>query len=163
MIWKMILKRINLWVAAGAAAIVLFLFLFWAGIFVLLNPTDNARTNPTAVFMIIQAPTLTPTSLPSPTVNIQATQQALEASGQIHVGGYVQISGTAGDGLRLRAGPGLTYSQLFLGYDDEVFAVKDGPNEADGYEWWYLVAPYDEDRSGWAAANYLTVVSEHPE
>jgi hypothetical protein len=76
----------------------------------------------------------------------------------IAVGGYVQITGTGGDGLRLRSAPGLTSELLFLGEDAEVFQVRDGPQEANGYTWWYLVAPYDETRAGWAAANFLTIV-----
>jgi hypothetical protein len=79
-------------------------------------------------------------------------------AGEIAVGAYVQITGTQGDGLRLRSGPGLATTQLFLGGDAEVFQVRDGPKEADGYIWWYLVAPYDESRAGWAAANFLSVV-----
>jgi hypothetical protein len=42
--------------------------------------------------------------------------------------------------------------------DAEVFEVKEGPKEADGFTWWYLVAPYDTNRSGWAASKFLTVV-----
>ena len=42
--------------------------------------------------------------------------------------------------------------------DAEVFMVRDGPQTADGYTWWYLVAPYDETRAGWAAADFLVVV-----
>ena len=42
----------------------------------------------------------------------------------------------------------------FLAYDSEVFVIQDGPREVDGYVWWYLVAPYDETRVGWAAADF---------
>ena len=48
--------------------------------------------------------------------------------------------------------------QLFLGYDAEVFVVKDGPRQADGYTWYYLVAPYDDTRAGWAASNFLNII-----
>jgi hypothetical protein len=91
------------------------------------------------------------------------TQTAVPVlEGGIGVGMYVQITGTDGQGLRLRAGPGVGEAALFLGMDAEVFEVRDGPRNVDGYTWWYLTAPYDEKRSGWAAANYLTVVSERP-
>ncbi len=76
----------------------------------------------------------------------------------IQVGGYVQISGTGGDGLRIRAAPGLNTETIFRGEESEVFLVKDGPQQADGYTWWYLVASYDETRAGWAAADFLIVV-----
>ncbi len=74
------------------------------------------------------------------------------------MGVYVQITGTNGDGLRIRSAPGVSSTPLFLGMDSEVFLVKDGPREADGYTWWFLTAPYDTNRSGWAAASYLSLV-----
>jgi hypothetical protein len=40
----------------------------------------------------------------------------------------------------------------------EVFLVKDGPKQSDGFTWWFLEAPYDPDRSGWAASSYLVMV-----
>jgi hypothetical protein len=79
--------------------------------------------------------------------------------GGISIGSYVQISGTDGAGLRLRSGPGTTNPQRFLGMDAEVFQVKEGPKTADGFTWWYLEAPYDPQRTGWAASEYLKVVS----
>ena len=42
--------------------------------------------------------------------------------------------------------------------DVEVFEVREGPQEADGHTWWYLVAPYDESRAGWAAAEFLGAI-----
>ena len=71
---------------------------------------------------------------------------------------YVQIYGTGGDGLRLRSEPGIESSILFLGYESEAFQVTDGPQLVDGYTWWYLTAPYDKERSGWAVADFLRVV-----
>ncbi|HZD55175.1 MAG TPA: hypothetical protein VE136_00510, partial [Anaerolineales bacterium] len=79
-------------------------------------------------------------------------------SGEVAIGAYVQITGTGGDGLRLRTGPGLSNEVRFLGLESEVFEVRDGPQEADGYTWWYLVAPFDETRNGWAVSGFLSVV-----
>ncbi|RCK75504.1 MAG: hypothetical protein ANABAC_0795 [Anaerolineae bacterium] len=73
----------------------------------------------------------------------------------IQLGDSVQIYGTQGDGLRLRAKPGLEGEILFLAYEGEIFVVKDGPQQASGYIWWFLVAPYDENVKGWAVENYL--------
>ena len=70
----------------------------------------------------------------------------------------MQISGTEGEGLRIRSTPGLNGETVFRGEESEVFVVRDGPQTADGYTWWYLVAPYDETRAGWAAADFLAVV-----
>lgn len=142
--------------AALAVMLVLCLGLLFVGW--LLRPGQPAGS-PTAVFTVITAPTSTAAPagglLPSPT----ATNTGLIVGG-IGVGMYVQISGTEGDGLRLRSSPGTDASPLFLGREAEVFKVTDGPREASGYTWWFLAAPYDENRSGWAAADFLTVVAE---
>ena len=74
------------------------------------------------------------------------------------IGNYAQITGTNGEGLRIRSQPGLTGEPVFLGFDTEVFLVQDGPREADGYVWWYLVSPYDDARAGWAASDFLTYI-----
>lgn len=105
---------------------------------------------------MIPAPTHTPPTTPLPTYDPLATSTF--DPNTIHVDGYVQISGTGGDGLRIRSAPGLNTETVFRGEESEVFLVKDGPREADGYTWWYLVASYDETRAGWAAADFLIVV-----
>jgi hypothetical protein len=76
----------------------------------------------------------------------------------IGVGVYVQIFGTEGSGLNIREGTGLTTEVRFVAYEAEVFEVRDGPVVVDDFTWWLLVTPVDEARSGWAAANYLSVV-----
>jgi hypothetical protein len=70
-------------------------------------------------------------------------------------GQLVTVFGTGGDGLRLRRDPDLDAAIGFLGMENEVFRVIDGPIEGDGYIWWYLVNPYEGSKSGWAVANYL--------
>jgi hypothetical protein len=92
------------------------------------------------------SPSLTQTAPPPP------------PPGVITVGAFVQITGTAGAGLRFREQPGLEAPVLLLGAEAEVFRVEEGPQEVDGYVWWYLVGPYDETRRGWAVANYLEIV-----
>jgi hypothetical protein len=73
-------------------------------------------------------------------------------------GGFVQVIGTGGDGLRLRSEPGLNGEIRYLGLESEIFRVDDGPTMLDGYTWWLLVAPYDETVRGWAVSNYLKSV-----
>ncbi len=113
----------------------------------------------TAVFTVIPAPSATP-HLPTPTLEPTARPDAPPGpdAGVLGIGNYVQISGTGGDGLRIRQGPGLNYEQLFLGLEAEVFEIVDGPLTADGYTWWHLSAPYDASIHGWAVSNYLVVV-----
>jgi len=105
---------------------------------------------------MIPAPTHTPNVTAVPTVDPFTTPTV--AAGAIGIGGYVQISGTEGEGLRIRVTPGLNSETVFRGEEAEVFLVKDGPQTVDGYTWWYLVAPYDETRAGWSAADFLAVV-----
>lgn len=110
-----------------------------------------------AEITLIAGPTSTPQIGPSPTPDA-AAGTATPVPGQIAINTYVQITGTDGDGLRLRAVPGLEGEALFLGFDSELFQIIDGPQEVDGYTWWYLLAPYDETRAGWAAADFLLYV-----
>jgi hypothetical protein len=106
---------------------------------------------------IIPAPTHTPNVTPVPTIDPSLVTPTL-APDTIGIGGYVQISGTEGEGLRIRSAPGLNSDTVFFGGESEVFLVRNGSEVADEYTWWYLVAPYDETRAGWAAANFLAVV-----
>ena len=105
---------------------------------------------------IIPAPTSTSGAPPTPTIDPFAPTPAPTG---IALGNYVQITGTNGEGLRIRSEPGLNSNPVFLGFDSEVFIIQDGPRTADGYTWWYLVAPYDQSRAGWAAADFLTYIS----
>jgi hypothetical protein len=96
--------------------------------------------------------------VPTPTIDPLLIGSATPPAGQIGLNGYVQITGTEGEGLRIRSAPGLNSDTVFRGEEAEVFQVRQGPQQADGYTWWYVVAPYDETRAGWAAANFLAEV-----
>ncbi|HWQ03927.1 MAG TPA: hypothetical protein VN452_01080 [Longilinea sp.] len=139
--------------------------LMLAVIFVILwssLPGQGTSQVPTLVITIIAAPTRTPTPpaiIQSLTPTVTPTLNLSPADGSIQVGNYVQITGTGGDGLRLRKGPGTDFDPIFLGREAEVFLVKEGPIDGSGYTWFYLEAPYDTNRSGWAASNYLLVVA----
>lgn len=117
---------------------------------------------PTAALTVISLPTETATpSAPTQTDLPTATPQELPpAAGDIAIGAYVQITGTGGDGLRLRAAPGLNSEVRLLGLEDEVFVVQDGPQVVDDYTWWYLEGLFDATRRGWAVANYLEVIQK---
>ncbi len=152
-------ERVNLWVVlvgilVAGGLIVLF------GLVVLLVPLPSAgASEPPPALTVIAAPT----DAPTPTRSLDTpTPTSAPVVGGISVGSYVQITGTEGQGLRLRSGPGTNNPPRFLGMDAEVFRVKDGPKMADNFTWWFLEAPYDPNRSGWAASNYLQVVSPPP-
>ncbi len=128
-----------------------------------LNLTRPSRTPVgvvTAILTVIFAPTETPVPPTPQPETPTAIPEVPPAPGGIIIGAYVQVSGTGGDGLRIRGGPGLGFEPLFVGIESEVFYVKDGPVETDGYVWWHLAAPYDESIDGWAVSNYLQIVEE---
>jgi hypothetical protein len=151
-------ELVNKWVILGALA--------FAGLLLLITAVaiglTSARRNSEVGFVpanvtVIPAPTGTSGAPPTPTIDPFASPTSPAG---IAIGNYVQITGTEGQGLRIRAEPGLGGEFQFLAYDSEVFVVQDGPREVDGYVWWYLVAPYDETRIGWAAADFLTYIPE---
>lgn len=146
----------NKWVILGA--------LILAGLLLLITVISIGWTNSPqspdvgfapADLTVIVAPTATPNVTPTATIDPFAPSPTPTG---LAVGAYAQITGTDGQGLRIRAEPGLTGNPVFLGLDSEMFIVQDGPREADGYVWWYIVAPYDDARAGWAAANFLTYI-----
>ncbi len=110
---------------------------------------------------LIAAPTLTPTVLnPTQTPTPTPTSIFFLPEGVIGVGIYVQVTGTGSSGLRMRGEPNLDGSVNFSAMESEVFLVIDGPETQDGYTWWHLEAPYDRNRNGWSAADFLTPIKE---
>ena len=146
----------NKWVILGALLLAGLLLLITAISIGLTSARQASGVGFTpADITVIPAPTST-SSAPA-TATIDPFAPTATPTG-IAIGNYVQISGTNGEGLRIRSEPGLNGNFEFLGYDSEVFIIKDGPRQADGFTWWYLVAPYDESRAGWAAADFLSYV-----
>ncbi len=145
---------VNLWTVLGAllfAGCLLLVTLIMIGWF---SPRHAGEAGfVPADLTVIPPSTLTPS--PAPTGTPAGTPSAQAGIG---VGAYVQITGTEGAGLRIRSAPGLNSDTVFRGEEAETFKVQDGPKQADGYTWWYLVAPYDATRAGWAAADFLAVV-----
>jgi len=146
----------NRWVILGALLLAGFLLLVTA---ISIGLTASHQTSDVgfapADLTVIPASTATSSAPPTPTIDPFASPTPLAG---VAVGNYVQITGTEGQGLRIRKDAGLGGEFEFLAYDSEVFVVQDGPREVDGYVWWYLVAPYDDTRVGWAAADFLSYV-----
>lgn len=160
--WKgMVLRyrRDLLWAAIGAMIgfAIIFAVLFigpWftsSGLTAGPSPVVTVIANPSATTTLTPSPTGTATQVPTPT----ATPPE---AGELSVGELVEVTGTSGDGLRLREAPGLDSTILMLAFENEVFEVREGPSEQDGYLWWYLVNPYDESKVGWGASNFLRPV-----
>ncbi len=135
------------------------------------STTNQVGVTPSAIFVVITATptlgppsgvgtssdtTIAPTDVPIPG---QGPTPTASPEAPIQVGHTVVIVNTDGEGLRLRQGPGVNYPLLLVGRDGEQFVVEEGPREADGYTWWYIVDPGDRNRFGWAAADYLQVIS----
>lgn len=151
-----VFQLFNRWVVLGAILIAGFLLLLTAIAVGLTSPLQASDVGfAPADITVIPAPTGTSSAPPTPTIDPFAPTPAPTG---IAIGNYVQITGTEGEGLRIRSEPGLNGNPVFLGFDSEVFIVRDGPREVDGYVWWYLVAPYDETRVGWAASDFLTYI-----
>ncbi len=157
--WKYFLSWGVLLGGLGIGAALLGVFWFGINYF---RPTTAIQPAPSPVILTVAASTLTPViQPPTPAATITPTlapSSAPPSNDKIQVGSYVQIGGTGGAGLRLRSTPGTKSSPLFLGMEAEAFHVEDGPKYMDGFTWWYLVAPYDKNRSGWAVSNYLLII-----
>lgn len=151
---------IYLWVVFGVmAGLVAALALMCVGPVLI---AGSSRVPATPVATVLLSPTRTPiqategpipmfsppTSSPSPT-------HPAPPAGDIRVGDMVEVYGTGGDGLRLRLDPSREAPVRFLGAENEVFEVGEGPVEAEDYRWWYLVNPFDTSMEGWAVENYL--------
>lgn len=146
------------WAAAGAGA-GLFALVAVLGL-TALSRTASARVEISApVVTRLPRPSATalpsPTAVPAPTEVPEAVPAAIEGSDSIGVGSIVEVYGTEGDGLRLRASPGTAASINMLAAESEVFSVSDGPVDADGRRWFYLVGLSDASRAGWAVSEYL--------
>jgi hypothetical protein len=154
-----LLSLLNIRVVLGALclAVILILVTFLSIGWTTPDPVRDYGFAP-ADLTVIPAPTSTPMTTPTTTPDPLIYGTPTLGPDEIGIGGYVQIAGTDGEGLRLRSNPGLDGTPVFLGYDEEVFEVRDGPQALDGYVWWYLVAPYDETRAGWAASDFLGAI-----
>ena len=151
---------INIWVLlfAGIIAVSLVVFLLFVGWNM---PPENEAASPIMINITkINLTTITPLTLSNEMMQATEEPDSVDGSGEIMIGSVVQIHNTEGAGLRLRSEASISGRIQFLGEEQELFEVRDGPSESDGYIWWYLESPYDETRSGWAASDYLMIISE---
>jgi hypothetical protein len=158
-LWRAFL---SLPVVLGAAGFALLLLTMLAAVVWVFTALPAQGGLPTAELTIIPGPTSTiylPTSTSTRVPTITSNMPPSPMPGMIGVGSSVQISGTEGSGLNIRENPGVSTAVLFVALESEVFEVIAGPVVEDEITWWLLVTPLDATRSGWAASNYLTLVS----
>ena len=113
-------------------------------------PASPPGAIPTA---IIQTVTLT-TSAPG---LVTATPPAITEQG-LGVGVRVEVSGTGNIGLSIRASASTSAERQSVAQEGSTFLITDGPQEADGLVWWYVMDEADPNIEGWAAADYLIPV-----
>ena len=137
-------------VIGGGLILFLMLLINWN------RPYQEQSERVTAALTVIPAPSATVTAITtSEEFPIGSPASDLLPLDDLRIGTFVKVSGTEGAGLRLRNEPGLESEPLYLGLEDEIFKIEDGPIEMDGYQWWYLTAPFDSSRNGWAVSIYL--------
>jgi len=145
-------------ILGGAFGTALVIIILVIGIFSRRTSNANPPVEPVLTIVSRTSSTpqveITPTSTMGPELPPSPTPPELPEQDFDH-GQLVTVFGTGGDGLRLRNAPDLDAAIGFLGLENEVFRVIDGPIDSDGYIWWYLVNPYEGSKSGWAVANYL--------
>ena len=151
-------RFLNTWVILGAITIFAVLLGVWAVVMWYFHPEESGVQPAQANVIVIPGPTLTPVVTPSPMGGIPDDGSATSQNG-IMVGMFVQISGTESAGLRLREAAGTSSEVQFVALEGEVFEITNGPQDQDGYTWWYLVSPYDSSRSGWGASRFMAVIT----
>jgi hypothetical protein len=117
----------------------------------------------TATYTVGPPASLTPIPLPAtvtpppPLPTIAPT--ASLPPGNFAIGSTVQVVGTGTAGLKVHSGPSVTFASRFLAYDGQKFLLKEGPQNADGEEWWHIQDPANPTNEGWAARRFLTVTT----
>ncbi len=144
----------------GVAALVLVVFV------IATRPADLPVATATAFVVTAPPPATLPTPMgpPSSQPPTAAPTETFAPPpppppGEVKVGSYVQVVGTAPEGfLNLRAEPSLNSPVNYLALEREVLQVQAGPTDADGFVWWFLVDPATNTKFGWGVQNYLQAV-----
>jgi hypothetical protein len=109
---------------------------------------------------VLVAATRTPNLIATTTQRLEENQTPTGSPGillgaDFLVGDVVEIYGTEGQGLSIRNEPGLSATVDGYGMEGEIFEIRGGPIEMDGYVWWFLVSPYDDSKKGWGVGAFL--------
>ncbi len=143
----------------GVGVILAIFSIFVIVLIAVLNRANRAKEQPPIEITVVayQTGTATPRQNEESTVEPQSPLFT-PITGEVvfySIGELVEIYGTEGDGLRLRNAPGLSATINVLALENEVYEVRGGPEEIDGYVWWFLINPYDNEIQGWSAGTFL--------
>jgi len=112
----------------------------------IVEATEPAIT-PTIPPVVTLEPTPTPTVTPTP---VPVVPTALGPNV------YAQVTGTEGNGVSVRAGPGTNNARLTVAGEDSLVLILDGPREdenLDDYTWWFVRA--EDGTEGWTVQDFL--------
>ena len=141
------------WIIIGAVAGLLVIGLIGLGVVNIvrkqsITPTPSvvpglAPTQPIVTLEPTPTPTVTPTPVP-----VVPTELGPNA--------YAQVTGTEGNGVSVRAGPGTNNARLTVAGEDSLVLILDGPREdenLDDYTWWFVRA--EDGTEGWTVQDFL--------
>ena len=114
------------------------------------NPSAPEGSQPTAVVWTT-TPTPVLTAAPTPT-------PAPILPGTIEVGTRVEVIGTGGAGVSIRVEARTNGERLDVANEGDTLLIVGGPEEADGYTWWFLRDESNAAREGWAVSDYLSPI-----
>ena len=114
------------------------------------NPSAPDGLQPTAVVWTT-TPTPISTAAPTPT-------PALILPGTLGVGTRLEVIGTGGVGVSIRADAHTNGERLDVADEGDTLLIVAGPEEADGYTWRFLRDESNTAREGWAVGDYLSPI-----
>lgn len=140
----------------------------WAIVFYLTGNAVAGGNQPivivvTSTFTV--GPPATPTALAINVTPVATSQlptfvpTGTKPPGDFALNATIKVVGVGEAGLNVRSTPGTDGAVKFRGQEDEQFILKEAPQTANGIEWWFIQSASDPNRSGWAARQYLEVVS----
>ncbi|MBN1248057.1 MAG: hypothetical protein JXC32_10400 [Anaerolineae bacterium] len=111
------------------------------------NPRTPAGQRPTAV---VETTTPTPVPTRGPTRTPESAQPDT-----IGVGARVLVVDTGNAGLSMRTEASTAGERVDVVQEGETLLVVGGPEEADGYTWWFVRDELNSAREGWAVEDFL--------
>lgn len=128
------------------------------------SPADEPTATAQAEEAVDLQPTFTPTAAVAATVALEPTATPVPPTPEpapaknFQPGAIVGISGTDGQGIRFRAGPGRNYITYEILKEGVTLTVISGPELADGITWWQVET--ESGDTGWASEEFLDVARE---